>query len=157
MADQSPPAPILPARRVTSPSRVACALATGAFCGAVLVSANLVIVNLFGERPADGPGIAFIAFPFAFVFWAIGLLVVGGPVWMLLHALGLTARWMGAVLGGSALVLIFRFNWLDDLMDAHHGMAWPSPLANVLTLCATGAAVGWIVVHRAYKQPTGAQ
>lgn len=157
MANQSPPAPIQPAGFVTSPSRVACALTTGAFCGAVLVSANLLIVNLFGERPTDGPFIVFFAFPIAFVLGAIGLLVVGGPIWMLLHALGLTARWMGAVLGGVALVLTSRFNWLDDLMDARHGMAWPSPLANVLALCATGATVGWIVVHRAYKQPTGAQ
>lgn len=135
-----------------APATIARSLWTGALCGATLVSANLLVVNLVGERPVDGPIIALIAFPVALVFWAVGLLFVGGPAWMLLHTLGLTRRWMGAMLGGAsgALVLMLRFSWIEDLMDAPHGMAWSHPLANVAAFGAMGVAVGWIVVHQAY-------
>ena len=149
-----------PDRPPLASPHVAGAICTGALCGAGLVSANLVAINLFGDRPGDGPFLAIFAFPVALLGWSIGLLVVGGPAWALLHALGLTSRRIGAVVGGAITALVAPVVLVlpeFDLLNADHGMAWHHPLTNVAAFGAIGAVVGWVVVTVAYGRKGAVQ
>ena len=150
-----PAQPHAPSRQTTGRPRIAGALCIGALCGAGLVSGNLIAINLFGGRPGDGPFLATFAFPVALVGWGVGLLAIGSPIWALLHALGLTSRWIGAVVGGAITALVAPVLLAlpeFDLLNADHGMGWPHSAANVVAFGVIGAVVGWVVVTVAYDR-----
>jgi len=86
---------------------------------------------------------------FAFIVWLLGLLVVGAPVWGLMHHLGVRSAWLATTFGAIAPPALY-------LACSLHSR--PTPLtwalkeewAVYLTLTAIGAVVGWTVARSAY-------
>ena len=82
--------------------------------------------------------IGILAFFFATIIWALGLFIVGTPVWRVLHWLGLrgpvTASVTGFVLAGGAIALIAWEAWMGIGLNA-----------------VLGAVIGHIVWRKAYR------
>ena len=116
----------------------------GAMVGGVLTSAALLVIRLAGAPSWDGftasLGVALVSWPFAAIVWGAGLLVVGGPACLALHALGVRSQGAAAAWGAgptwlgvmSLLALISNQAWND--------LAIP---VSALPLSPLGAAVGW--------------
>ncbi|AYV44892.1 hypothetical protein CFHF_07215 [Caulobacter flavus] len=134
----------------TSAGAVLAAIIVGAAVGSVLVSGWLFVPSLFGELPELAPLVAAAGFVVAAPLWVGGLLLVGLPVWTVLHLCGARSRWIGtaagAVLSLPALVpgLVV---WGSALSDEAMGLA-----VALASQAGTGAVVGWVVVHVAYER-----
>lgn len=140
------------------PANAVGALVVGTLTGSALLAVGVIatalVTGLVHGAPDEALGggllIAVLFLLFSLPIWAAGLIVVGIPGWIALHALGWRSRWAGATFGGgatfiAALILGLRFNALN------RGNPWEvSLMAGVLALI--GAVVGWMVVRHAYDQ-----
>jgi hypothetical protein len=89
---------------------------------------------------------------FAFIVWLLGLLVVGAPVWGVMHSLGARSAGLAAAFGAIAPPTLY-------LACSLHGrptsVVWAlrEEWTLYLILTAIGAVVGWTVARSAYRQP----
>jgi len=107
-------------RNTLLPGNVIGALVMGAVVGStllavVILAAALVLGLVQGAIVGGGLLIALLFFPFSLPVWAAGLILIGLPGWIGLHALGWRSRWVGAAFGGvatlvAALILGLRLN-----------------------------------------------
>ncbi|MFT4253080.1 MAG: hypothetical protein QM608_11395 [Caulobacter sp.] len=150
MSDQTP-STVPRAKTGPSPASIASGLSAGSIVGTVLSSLNLMTVGLMGGRLGEGLFMLIFSLPVTSFFWISGLLLIGAPSWALLHWIGLTRRWAGAVLGGTITPLCIQpLIGPGNILDPNHRMGWPDPATNLATFGAIGAIVGWVVVRVAY-------
>jgi hypothetical protein len=143
-------------------------LAAGAVWGGVMTDLALTAYFVAGATrpsPWSGPmaleiakALGFgllIAVPvilLAFILWLLGLLVVGAPVWWLMHRLGVRSARLAAVFGVIVPPALY-------LASSLHGrptsIVWAleEEWAIYLTLAAIGAIVGWVTIKIAYRRP----
>src|SRR5215471_1075624 len=124
----------------TTPGRVAKGLLSGAVAGATLVAFPFLIF----------PPFAVIAFIYAFAAFAVGLIIVGAPLWVLFHALHWRSATAASALGFFATLATITVYWISlDL-----GVT-PLTLVPAIVLGFIGAAVGrtiWAVAYRPVDQ-----
>ncbi|MBO9559829.1 MAG: hypothetical protein J7515_14765 [Caulobacter sp.] len=138
------------------PSRVAGALIAGTLTGssllAALIVAVMLIVGLLGgglyEALGGGLMLAALFFLFSAPVWAAGLVVIGVPGWIGLHALGWRSPWAGAAFGGVATFIV-AFALGLRLYPEDPGKPW-TLLLMAGVLAPIGAIVGRVVVMTAY-------
>ena len=149
-------APINHSKPTLLPDNFVVALMLGTLVGSIQLAALSLAAALvpalsqggFGEALSVGAPLAMIFFLFSLPVWASGLIAIGVPGWIALHALGWRSRSAGAAFGGVAtfgvsLILGLRLN--PSMADKPWGLI---PLAGVLALM--GAVVGWTVAATAY-------
>jgi hypothetical protein len=145
------------------PGNAAGGVIMGTFVGASL-SGGVVFVNLVVSAALTGNldaglggglvlGVLF--FLFSLPVWAGGLILVGLPGWIALHALGWRSRRAGAAFGAVATfvvswVLVMALNAPDT------SQPWiPLAIAGVLALI--GTVVGWVMMATGYDEKEGAR
>lgn len=143
-------------RHVARIDRLGHALAAGAaLCG-------LVATLLVAAGAPSTVGSLLLAFLVATFFSALGLVAVGGPVWLVLHALGRrSARDATAAGFGIALLVavsaqtygfgVFATDTLDGSALAYR---WISAVATALLFALAGAGIGLVMWRIAYR-PAG--
>ncbi|MBW8735568.1 MAG: hypothetical protein JF571_14950, partial [Asticcacaulis sp.] len=94
--------PSLPKASSVTPGAVAGALFLGALAGAGLTGAGFALVQLALQPSELVLLMPIFVIPVAFVIWGAGLLVIGGPTWLLLHLLGVRSR-RAAMICGAVL------------------------------------------------------
>ena len=138
------------ANRVTA-GRIVLALALGALAGGVgTIAAWVASSTVFGDAgPVALEGLSlFVVGAFATIVvvvmlgWFSGLVLIGGPLWLLFHRLGLTSRLhamlLGALAAGAAGYV------LGILGRAPH------PIAFFIVFAIIGMGVGFLVRKVAY-------
>jgi hypothetical protein len=125
---------------------------TGAGYGGLLVAAVTVVVTTVTGLGALAFWIALISLVVATPIWFVGILVLGGPVWWILHRLGLPSRAVCSA-AGAALVLLVAGGLLMLSNAPPEVRAWPGFLVIIAPLSAIGAIVGWTMVRSAYARP----
>ena len=133
--------------RRTSPTRIAMAFLGGPIVGGLLVGFWLVARNLDpGDLDTGGFVLAvFAAFgaaTVASIAFGAGIVVLGSPVWWLLHRLGQTSAWTATLAGG-----VVTFCGSGILIACGMG----SPDLDWLALILDGAIVGWLIQRIAYR------
>jgi hypothetical protein len=93
---------------------------------------------------------------FAFMVWLLGLLVLGAPVWGLMHGLGVRSAKLAAAFGAVAPPGLYL---ACSLHDRPTSLAWAlkAEWATYLILPAIGAVVGWVTIRIAYRRPESAE
>ena len=90
-------------RLETSPKHVLYAFLTAAFVGAITVWSLAMWGDIarsgWKDGLVDGVLRGRILVPLAFVFLLLGLVICGGPIWAVLHNLGLRRWWHAAATG----------------------------------------------------------
>lgn len=169
-------------RYVTTIRRAILALICGALAGTLAFLLELWI--LLAIRPnkleevneylgtADADIYTFVV-QYGFIFFAGGLFLVGGPVWALLHRLGLR-RWfyavgLGAVLGSAAYVIYGLWNqqWvglmlISFLTEEFGGITysnggltndgWEALYRGVIIIAVAGVVAGLTIWRVAYRR-----
>jgi hypothetical protein len=125
---------------------------TGAGYGGLLVAAVTVVVMVVTGASALGLWAGFISLALAPPIWFVGILVVGGPVWWVLHRLGLRSRAVCSA-AGATLVLLVVGGLLILSGAPPEVRAWPGFLVIIAPLGAIGAIVGWTMARSAYSRP----
>jgi len=124
----------------TTPDRVVKGLLSGAVAGATLVAFPFLIFPPF-------VGIVFI---FAFVVFVVGLIIIGGPFWILFHALHWRSARAATALGFCATFATIAVYGISlDRSDTAF------MLVPAIVLGFVGAAVGrtiWAVAYRPVDQ-----
>jgi hypothetical protein len=141
----------------TSWPRAACALAAGAAAPPILFL--LVLTIMSPEEPAAQRAAWMIVtdflevFAFVFVQLFIVLIGLGGPVWMLMHALRLRG-WGAAILGGAAAATTFAVLMAYLFEDSVKGHPFRDLLLSYFPkFIPVGALIGLIVWAVAYRRP----
>jgi hypothetical protein len=126
--------------------RPVAALILSALYGAFLSGVAMLLISLIdsvrqGDPEVFGMGIAiaFLVGTFSLPVWAVGLVVIGIPGWILLHAFHVRTRWAGTVFGGVVTLV------------ATAPFAAAAPGLSV-ALAAVGGVVGWSLVSIAYGE-----
>lgn len=98
------------------PGNAIAALIVGAAVGAVATNLPVVVMGLLyigepgGFQSQHIPLLVYM-FALAFIVWGVGLILVGVPIWWLLHKKGLRSWWMAVLLGAvAAAVCNFALN-----------------------------------------------
>lgn len=152
-----------PSKPSLMPRRPAYALARGALCGSAQLSALALIGMIlpgvlqggFTQALISGLILAALVFVFSLPVWATGLVVIGLPGWLALHALGWRSRFAGAAFGAMAtFVTAFVLGrWLNPTSP---GPFWDIAIyAGVLAMM--GAVVGWVVAAEGYQEQEDAR
>lgn len=168
--------------RITSkfglaPARVGAAIVAGALIGGVIITLHWLITVARALGPAfvfgKGAGGALIVFMGAFLAWLAGLILIGGPIWWLLHRHHLHG-WRAAAL--AAFAATFAAGLILAIPLPHKGGAfreadrggvlvendqltaygWLKAAEGALLLSFVGAAAGlavWRVAYRRRKAP----
>jgi hypothetical protein len=123
-------------------------LTAGAFCGAGEVGLVFLSFGLLGGDAENSFQMAVIAFPVALICWTIGLILVGAPGWILLHALGLRSR---LAAGAYGAVAAFAGGFGAQAWILPHARHWSDYLAAAGVVALMGAPVGWVVAATAYR------
>lgn len=140
-------------------SRIAAALGLGAVAGGVVTT--VVFAASANLMPNMGPGVEarvdlslgllrgwLIVGLIATVGWAAGLLLIGGPAWILLHRMGLRARFhamvIGALLAGGAGYVLGALAYA------------PFPTAWFVAFALIGMGVGWLIWSLCYGRKSRA-
>ena len=148
-------------------------LGAGAICGGVLTDLALTVFLLVAGATSNSPwsdpmpleiakALGFsvlMAVPVilvAFIGWLLGLLILGAPVWWLMHGMGVRPAWLAALLGAIAPPALYLACSLHS-RPASLLQALKEEWALYLTLAAIGAAVGWVVTRIAYGGRGGAR
>lgn len=124
---------------------------SGAAAGGVLTAAPFCAVSLLYGQPMHAFALLLMLGPLLSVIWAIGLLWLGTPAWLLLHGLGLRKPSHAAVLG-------FALPSAATLAATAFSVPQLAPIALLAGL--VGVAVGLIVHRTAYgrsENPRNAQ
>ena len=125
------------------------ALIVGALTGSTLLAGVTVIAG-FATMPGDPVGafsgglvVALAVLVLSLPVWAGGLIMVGIPGWLVLHALRWRSRGAAVLFGGVATFVVAGGLglWLD-LRPASAPWAFPVALG---VLALIGAVVGWTV------------
>lgn len=152
--------------------RSVCAVFVGAASGTILTISYFMAGNLWaGVSIFEGLGATMtLIAPIAFLTWLFGIVVVGAPVWTLLHRLGLSG-WITAIMCGYltpyvALVLIntraltghttgnFSSSiggkkiWVEGVLTPYGWeQAFLDPVAISIGGCFVGLVI-WLVAYR---------
>ena len=138
------------------PDRVLFAMLTGGAYGGLLVAAASAIGMIVVGAGAFAFWAGLMIFVIATPIWFIGIVIVGGPVWWVLHRLGLRSRRAASAAGGVVIFLVVgAFFSLKG--NAPRGGDWFGVLAVAAPLAAIGAVVGWTVARSAYRRPESAE
>lgn len=147
-------------------------LAAGAVCGAVMTDLALsayFVVLATRSSPWSGPmaleivkalGFSVLAaVPIilsAFIVWLLGLLVMGAPVWAVMHGLGVRSASLAATFGVIAAPGLYL---ACSLQHRPGPLAWAlkEEWTVYLVLSAIGAVVGWAVARIAYGRSESVQ
>ena len=158
----------------TNLKRAFAALAAGAAVGAVVTNADLLVI---GVLYAGEPGglhsqhipILFSMFFLAFYIWGAGLVVVGAPMWWLLHKKGLRSWWV-AVLSGAIAAFVggFAMNLAVTLRIEHSSFSdsggytmidgeltaygWQELFLGAVEIGVIGAIVAAVIWRIAYRR-----
>ncbi len=154
-----------PRRPVLTFEHAFASLGAGAVCGGVLTDLALTaffIVGATRSSPWSGPmaleiakalGFSLLmAVPVilsAFIVWLLGLLVLGAPVWWLMHRLDVRSAWLAVLFGAIAPPALYLACSLHS-RPASLLQALKEEWVLYLALAAIGAAVGWVVTRIAY-------
>ena len=98
----------------------------------------LLVATLQNTNPIYFLGMALLIFPLTFAVWGVGGVIVGFPIWAVLHALGLRG-WPVAISSGAGLVGLIWFLATRE---------WAAAAAGALA----GAVAGWGLWWMAYKR-----
>jgi hypothetical protein len=123
---------------------------TGAGYGGLLVAAVTVVVMVAMGAGALAFWIGLLSVAFATPIWFVGILVVGGPVWWILHRLGLRSRVVCSAAGATLVLLVVGGSFALN-GAAPQGDEWFGVLLIIAPLAAIGAIVGWTVARSAYR------
>lgn len=132
------------------PDRVLFAMLTGAGYGGLLVAAVTVVVMVVTGAGPLAFWVGLMSLAFATPIWFAGILVVGGPVWWVLHRLGLRSRAVSSAAGATLVLLMVGgvFTLTDAAPEGGEGFG---VLLIIAPLVAIGAVVGWTVARSAYR------
>ena len=144
-----------------TPGTVAGALLLGALAGAGLTGAGFALVQLVLQPSELVLLMPIFVIPVAFVIWGAGLLVVGGPSWLLLHQLGVRSRRAAMICGailtpGGVLGYAVLNNGIWGA-SAWGAAEWLSVIAAATVFGMAGALVGRVVATVAYGCEGGGQ
>ena len=134
-----------PLQTELSPLRGGLALCLGAVTGAGLTGLAVALAGL-GDDPVNAIGFAVFVTLYAVVVWSAGLLILGVPIWLLLHNAGFRSRSHALALGGLLPGVVS--STLPFLFGA--GVV---SIAIGLAQAAVGMVVA-LVVHRVAYAPT---
>jgi len=132
------------------------AMLTGAAYGGLLVAVLTVVAMVVTGGAALAFWIGLMSLVFATPIWFIGIALVGGPVWWVLHRLGLRSRPVSSA-AGAALVFLVVGGFFTLKSGAPEGGEWFGVLLVTGPLAAIGAVVGWIMARSAYRNEGVAQ
>jgi amino acid transporter len=157
--------------------RIPWSIAAGALAGATIVAAPTLVLSLIYDSIERflrfNLQMVVATFVVAFMVWAIGLVVVGLPLWWLFHKKGLW-RWWAAVLCGAiaafvgafalelALTLSIEHSSFSDsggytMIDGEvTAYGWRSLVLGAVETGVYGAivaAVIWRIAYRRVNQP----
>lgn len=136
------------------------ALLLGALAGAGLTGAGFAVIQLIVQPNELVLIMPIFVIPVAFVIWGAGLLIIGGPSWLLLHLLGVrsgrAAMICGAVLAPLGAVL--GYAGLNNgaqspgvrALNVQNAAEWLPLIAVVAVFGMAGALVGRVVATAAY-------
>jgi len=159
----------------TNPKRVLFAFLTAAFVGVITVWSVAMWDDIarsgwqkgLQDGAVRGPILLLIVFP----AWLFGLVLCGGPVWALLHKLGLR-RWWQAIGFGFLEAFLLAFSvgtsgfdgrssghfssytrghdiWINGFLTRE---GWQDALTGALTFGAFCGALGFVIWYVAYKR-----
>ncbi|MBC6982620.1 hypothetical protein [Caulobacter sp. 17J80-11] len=131
---------------VTNPTRAGLGLTSGAVIGAA--SWALAFVMSTGDDVAVAAPIVLLVGPAALIVYVLGLGLLGGPVWLILHELGRRDPLSAVVLGGVLNALPIG---LPSLIN---GTTDPDTYGVVALAAAIGALVGLVIWRVAYRRGT---
>lgn len=161
-------------RYETTGLRVIGAMAAGPALGAAIISVDYLWglysglgVEHFQEFGLSKGSGVFVA---AYIFWAIGISVVGGPLWLILHDAGWRQPWI-AGLGGALAPFCVAFALSTNMFTGSepgttyfvgggliwdHGVltafGWRSALNGAVLYALYGFAVGLLIWRIAYRK-----
>jgi hypothetical protein len=141
-------------RNDVKPDRIIMAVVAGALSGGAGVGLWLTGVMLAptlsgssggGIDPSLAIGAGFASALVGAIAFLLGIIVVGSPVWTVMHRIGATQPWSAAVAGGllsmaGATALTFA-------------MGGARPGTEVFLLGLDGLVVGWLMQRIAYGRP----
>ena len=156
--------------------RIPWSMAAGALTGATIIAAPTLVLSLLYDSIERFLTVNFLmvmwTFVIAFVVWAIGLVVVGLPLWWLLHKKGVRRWWVAALcgavaafVGSFALYLALTLPGGGSYSDSGgHTMidgeltayGWQSIVLGAAEIGVCGAivaAVIWRIAYRRVDQP----
>ena len=121
-------------------------LLAGAATGAVLTSLLYAVAGAV-EGVAGAVVIlsGLFALPISFLIWLIGLVVIAGPGWWVLHRVGARSQEAAMMYGGGLTFVV--------LAILSVGGANPAGLTGAAIMAGVGVAVGWVVARIAYGKP----
>ena len=141
--------------------RIPWSIAAGALTGATIIAAPTFVLSLVYESIDQFLSGNFLmvmwTFVVAFVVWAIGLVVVGLPLWWLLHKKGVR-RWWVAALCGAATAFVGAFALSLALMLLVESSPFKDPGAFAMIVLAAveigvyGAIVAAVIWRIAYRR-----
>lgn len=139
-----------------TPGTVLWAGAAAAMTGAGLTA--LMFGLGVGPLPGMGlPGLVLMppAFLLSFPAWQVGLAVIGGPCWWMLHSLGARSR-RAAAAAGALLTFAVAGGYAALTVQAEPARAldpaWTWALTFAGGMAAAGGAAGWVLAQTAYPQ-----
>ena len=120
-------------------------LLAGAATGAVLTSLLYAVAAAVGGVAGAVVILSgLFALPISFLIWLIGLVVIAGPGWWVLHRFGARCQEAAMIYGGGLTFLVLA------MLSA--GGANPAGLTGSAIMAAIGVAVGWVVAWIAYSR-----
>lgn len=142
-----------------TPGTVLWALAAAAMTGAGLTALMFGLgVGLFPDAGLPGLVLMPPAFLLALPAWLVGLAVLGGPCWWMLHYLGARSRRAAAVAGALltfALAGVYAALCVPAEPAQASGRAWTWAWTFAGGMAAAGGGAGWVLATIAY--PKGAR
>jgi hypothetical protein len=158
----------------TNVTRAIAALAAGASVGAVVTNADLLVIGvLYAGEPGGIQSqhipLVISMFFLAFIIWGAGLVVVGAPMWWLLHRKGLRSWWIAvlsgaiaAFMGGLALSMAltlpiehssFGDSGGDTMIDGElTAYGWQELFLGAVEVGVVGAIVAAVIWRIAYRR-----
>ncbi|MGY2732956.1 hypothetical protein ACVWYO_000630 [Sphingomonas sp. UYP23] len=147
-------ASLAPAGYEASLDRAGLALGAGGVVGGLFAAVLVSICSGFDPFPM------LIGFLVGAVITAMAVVAIGGPIWIVCHALGRRGPWMAVSVGalaGFALFLggqtygfgIFAMPPEDSQTLLYR---WMSAIATSLILAAVAALIGWTMWRVAYRR-----
>jgi hypothetical protein len=131
--------------RETTLGRAVLGLLAGAATGGVLTSLLHAAVGVAGGIGGVAITWSVRVFAISFLIWLIGLVVIAGPGWWVLHRSGARCQEAAMTYGGGLTFVV--------LAMLSVGGANPAGLTGAAILAGVGVAVGWVVARVAYGKP----
>jgi len=142
----------------TTRQRAAAAVAAGAAVGAVATNVPMVVAGLLyigepgGFESQHIPFLLYMVF-IAFIVWTVGLVLVGVPIWWLLHKKGLRSWWVAVLCGAIAgFVGAFALSLALTLPIESASFGWQDLVLGAVEIGVYGAIVAAVIWRTAYRR-----